>query len=720
MPDPTTTAPLTRTVAEGLRKDAGRAVVRLDPADLGALGLAIGDTVAVEGERRAVAKALPLHPDRRGQGLVQLDGVLRANARVGLGDAVALAPLAVPDAARVVLQPVAAGPSDQDLGDLGRRVDGLPVQPGDRLRVTLLGSRRLEFTVQQTRPAGPVLIAPRTKLRIADAPATEGDAAGRPRATYEDIGGLGGQVQRVRELIELPLRAPGTFARLGIAPPTGVLLSGPPGCGKTLLARTIAAEADAAFFAVSGPEVIRKHYGESEAELRRLFEQAAAKAPSIVFLDEIDALAPRRDASQGEVEKRVVATLLTLMDGMAPRQGVVVIAATNRPDAVDPALRRAGRFDREIAIPIPDRTGRREILAIHSRGMPLAEGVDLGRLAETTHGFVGADLEALCREAAMAALRRALPDFGLGRDTIPTDTLATLEVTRPDFQAALREVQPSATREVFTEVPDVRWDDVGGLAAPRARLMEAVEWPLRHADLFAAADLRPAKGILLAGPPGCGKTLLAQAAATESQVNFIAIKGAALLSKYVGESERKVREVFRKAREAAPCLVFFDEIDALAPTRRGRDDSGVAARVLAQLLTEIDGIEELRGVVVLAATNRRDLLDPALLRPGRFDEIIDVDVPDADARRAIFDVHLRRKPVTDAVDVGALVDATAGFSGAEIADACRQAALAALRAVLASAASAEAAPTADALAITPQHLADAVAHVRRTRHAGTG
>lgn len=697
------------TVAEAPRKDAGRGVVRIAPADLEALGVEIGDIVALEGDRRALAKALPLPPAARGRHHVQMDGVLRENAGVGVHGAVEVHPIEAPPARRVVLQPLDAALSDRDLDDLGRRIDGRPVQPGHRVRVALLGDAA-DFCVDTTRPRGPVRITPDTTLVVSEAPEAPDAAAGR--RTYEDIGGLGPQVRQVREMIELPLRAPGVFQRLGIDPPTGVLLSGPPGCGKTLLARTVAAETDAAFFSISGPEVVRKMYGESEAQLRQVFNEAADAAPSIVFLDEIDALAPRREAVEGDVEKRIVATLLTLMDGLEPREGVIVIAATNRPNAVDPALRRAGRFDREVAIPIPDREARREILEVHSRGMPLTEAVSLDARADTTHGFVGADLEALCREAAMAALRRMLPDFGLGRDRLSTARLRDIEVGPQDFDAAQREVQASALRAVFTEVPNVHWDDIGGLETVKARLQEAVEWPLRHAALFEAAQVRPARGVLLAGPPGTGKTMLARALATETEANFLSVKGPELVSKYVGASEQKVREIFRKAREAAPCVVFFDEIDALAPARGGASDSGVAERVLAQFLVEMDGLEALRDVVVVAATNRPDRLDPALLRPGRFDRTLEVPRPGPEARRDILAVHLRDKPTAPALALDALVPRTDGFSGADLAAVCRRAALRALRPVAHEADAGEAPADPDAIVLRPRHLEAAIDAVR--------
>jgi len=538
----------------------------------------------------------------------------------------------------------------------------------------------------------------------------------RMAVPYEDIGGLKPQMHRIREMIELPLRYPEVFERLGIDAPKGVLLHGPPGCGKTLIARAIAHETEAQFFAVSGPEIIHKFYGESEAHLRKVFEEATRQGPSIIFLDEIDAIAPRREQVAGEVEKRVVAQLLALMDGLNKRHNVIVIGATNIPNALDPALRRPGRFDREIAIPIPDRHGRLDILEIHSRGMPLKPDVDMSRLAEITHGFVGADLEALCREAAMICLRDILADLDFSLAKIPYERLARLEVRMDHFLTALREVEPSAIREVFVEVPNVRWSDVGGLARLKQRLVEAVEWPLRYAPLFEQAGVRPPKGILLSGPPGCGKTLLAKAIANESQVNFISVKGPALLSKYVGESERQVRDVFRKARQAAPCIIFFDELDALMPARGGAaSDTPVTDRVLSQFLAELDGIEELKGVLVLGATNRLDRLDPALLRPGRFDEVVEIPLPEEPERREIFEVHLRGKPVAPNLKLSGLAAKSGGFSGAQIASVCNLAALRAVRRAVALAGDSDTgkpppAPQAKAQ-IEPDDLAAALAEV---------
>jgi transitional endoplasmic reticulum ATPase len=666
-------------VTEALSKDAGRAFARMGPEDLEKLQVAIGDIMEVSGKRSTVCKAMPAYKEIRGQSRVQLDGLTRENAGAGLDELVTVRKTVCQPADRVVLAPTTIIPVDRDLKYIGSLLDGLPIQEGNRIRATLFGSRAADFKVESTSPKGPVLINPTTRLVIGKAREEEIIHA----VSYEDIGGLKPQLQRIREMIELPLRYPEVFKRLGIDAPKGVLLHGPPGCGKTLIARTIAHETEANFFSVSGPEVIHKFYGESEAHLRKIFDDATQKAPSIVFLDEIDAIAPKREKVVGDVEKRVVAQLLALMDGLTRRQNVIVIAATNIPNTLDPALRRPGRFDREIAIPIPDRDGRLGILEIHSRGMPLAQDVDMSHLAEITHGFVGADLEALCREAAMICLRRIMPDINFALASIPYEQLTKLEVHMDDFLDALREVEPSAIREVFVEVPDVRWEDVGGLGAGKDRLMEAVQWPLKYPHLFEKAGIRPPKGILVSGPPGCGKTLLAKAIANESSVNFISVKGPALLSQYVGESERGVREVFRKAKQAAPCIIFFDEIDALVPVRSASSwDSHVAERVLSQFLAELDGIEELKGVLVLGATNRLDMLDPAVLRPGRFDEVVEIPIPDESDRKEIFEIHLRNKPFERKIRLDDLVSRTEGFSGADIAGVCYKAALMALRRVV--------------------------------------
>jgi len=662
-------------VTEALGKDVGRAFARMGPEDLERLGASIGDIVEVSGKRKTVCKAMPAYKDLRGRSRVQLDGLSRENAGAGIDEFVQLEKTACQPAERVVLAPAGIVPRARDMSYIGSLLDGLPVREGDRVRATLFGSRTADFLVETTAPKGAVFINPTTRLVIGNAR----EEGGARDISYEDIGGLKPQLQRIREMIELPLRYPEVFERLGIDAPKGVLLHGPPGCGKTLIARAIAHETEAQFFSVSGPEVVHKFYGESEAHLRQIFEEASRKGPSIVFLDEIDAIAPQREKVVGDVEKRVVAQLLALMDGLNRRQNVIVIAATNIPGALDPALRRPGRFDREISIPIPDRRGRLEILEIHSRGMPLAGDVRMEHLAEITHGFVGADLEALCREAAMICLRRLMPAIDFAVTSIPYEQLAALEVHMGDFTEALREVEPSAIREVFVEVPDVRWEDVGGLAAIKRQLEEAVEWPIKYGHLFAQAKVRPPKGLLLSGPPGCGKTMLAKAVATESRVNFVSVKGPALLSMYVGESERAVREVFRKARQAAPCIVFFDEIDALLPGRGAASDSHVSDRVLSQFLAEFDGVEELTGVLVLGATNRRDILDPAVLRPGRFDGLVEIPLPEEADRQRIFEVHLRGKPLPDPPDLKDLAARTEGFSGADIASVCTRAALRAVR-----------------------------------------
>jgi len=688
-------------VTEALGKDLGLGLARIDPADMARLGIEIGDIVEVVGKRTTVAKAMPTYKEWRGQSRVQIDGLGRENARTGIDQVVEVRKASARPARTVVLAPVDITPSARDLKYIGSLLDGLAVIDGDRIRATLFGTRSADFKVTGTTPGGPVLIHPTTALEIrgTGGKGEKGDKDGGRTFSYEDVGGLKREIARIREIVELPLRYPEVFERLGIDPPKGVLLHGPPGCGKTLIARAVAHETDATFFCVNGPEIIHKFYGESEANLRKIFEEAAAKAPSIIFLDEIDCIAPRREKVVGDVEKRVVAQLLALMDGLSQRKNVVVIAATNIPNVLDPALRRPGRFDREIAIPIPDRSGRRGILEIHTRGMPLAEDVDLDHVAEITHGFVGADLEALCREAAMSALRRIMPQIDFATAEIPYEAIMKLTVHPRDFQEALREVEPSAIREVFVEVPETSWDDVGGLDEIKAALVEAVEWPIVHRDLFEQASVRPPRGILLSGPPGCGKTLLAKAIASITQVNFISVKGPQLLAMYVGESERAVREVFQKAKQAAPCILFFDEIDALVPTRgSGAADSHVTERVISQFLTEVDGVEELNGVLILGATNRPDILDPALLRPGRFDLVLKVPPPDLAGRRKIFEIGLRGKPVTGDICIEELAAASDGLTGADVQAVCKRAALDALRDVVVQNAAATAREAAGAAA----------------------
>jgi transitional endoplasmic reticulum ATPase len=698
-------------VAEALPKDVGRGIARLDPQDLARLGAEVGDVLLVTGERATAAKAMPAYSENRGQGLVQIDGIVRGNAKAGLDQRVTVAKSSHAPAAKIVMRPVnaaAAGPRDGDARYVGRLLDGLPLLAGDRVRALLFGSRFQDFEVVATQPReGCVIVHPQTQIVIE----AEGKAGGGKSAgiSYEDVGGLHKETRRVREMIELPLRYPQIFERLGIDAPKGVLLYGPPGTGKTLLARAVAHETEANFISVSGPEVIHKFYGESEAKLRGIFEQARKTAPCIIFLDELDAIAPKRENVQGDVEKRVVAQLLALMDGLETRGQVIVIGATNIPNVLDPALRRPGRFDREIEIGIPDAGARREILEIHTRGMPLADDVDLGRLAEITHGFVGADLQALCREAAMTTLRNVMPGIDLASKEIPYEVLVALKVTMAHFLSARGEVEASAVREVFVDVPNVSWDDVGGLDDIKRELHEAVEWPLKHAALLAHAGVSPSKGILLYGRPGSGKTLLAKAVGSQSGVNFISVKGPALLSKYVGESEKGIREVFKKARQAAPCILFFDEIDALAPTRTAESgDSHVAQRVISQLLTEMDGVEELKGVLVIAATNRKDMLDPALLRPGRFDLLIEMPTPDAGARAKIFEVCLKGKPLAKGVRLTDLAQRTEGATGADIDSICRRAAFLAVRDFLATHADEDAA----SLRITDEKLRAAIRDIR--------
>lgn len=668
-------------VAEALSKDVGRAVARLDPEDMRALGVSVGDVVSLSGKRATVCRAMPMHKDHRGRGCTQVDGLSRQNAGVGLDEKVEIRAIACRPATTVTLRGVGVSPAARDMQYIGSLLDGIPVVEGDTVRAAMFGSKTAEFKVEKTTPAGPVMIAPTTRLLVETAKSQE-PAPGAPtptsRMSYEDVGGLKGQLHRIREMIELPLRFPEVFDRLGIDPPKGVLLHGPPGCGKTLIARIIANETEASFFSVSGPEIIHKFYGESEAHLRKIWDEATRRAPSIIFLDEIDSIAPKRENTQGEVEKRVVAQLLALMDGLNKRQNVVVIAATNLPNNIDPALRRPGRFDREIAIPVPDRHGRRQILDIHSRGMPLACDVVLDHLADITHGCVGADLESLCREAAMACLRTIIQDIDFASRAIPYEVLSKLEVTQRHFLDAFAEIEPSAVREVFVDVPRVAWSDIGGHERVKRELVEAIEWPLKHAELFASAGVRPPKGILLAGPPGVGKTLLAKAAATQGHANFISVKGPELLSKFVGESERGMREIFRKARQAAPCVVFFDEIESLLP-RRGTGENPAGERVMSQFLTELDGVEDLRGVLVLGATNRLDMLDPALLRPGRFDRIIELGFPDLPAREEILRLHLRGKPVDPSVDVPRLAELSGEASGADLADIAARGAMSAVR-----------------------------------------
>jgi len=610
---------------------------------------------------------------------VRIDGFVRKNAGVSINEYVIVRKAKVRNATSITLAPVDMRLSvDEDfINFVKNRLMERTFVEGDTTLIMMLG-HPIQFNVTKTRPSGIVRMTYDTRLTILSEPTPE--ARGVPRTTYEDIGGLREEIQRIREMVELPMRHPEIFQRLGIDPPKGVLLYGPPGCGKTLLARAVANESEANFFSINGPEIMSKFYGESEARLREIFQQAEKNAPSIIFIDELDAIAPKREEVTGEVERRVVAQLLALMDGLSGRGNVIVIGATNRVNALDPALRRPGRFDREIEIGIPDKDGRYEILQIHTRGMPLAEDVDLKKLAEMTHGYTGADLAALCRETAMKALRRYLPEINLEEERIPPKILEKMEIRMEDFLNAFREITPTAMREVAVEVPTVRWEDVGDLEEVKQELKEAVEWPLKNPQAFKRMGIDPPKGILLYGPPGCGKTLLARAVATESEANFITIKGPEVFSKWVGESEKAIREVFRKARMSAPAIIFFDEIDSLVPRRGlGYADSGVTERVISQLLTEMDGIITLENVVVIAATNRPDIVDPAVLRPGRFDRLIYVPEPNEEGRYQIFKIHTKKMPLAKDVDLKYLARMTKGYSGADIKALCREAAMMALR-----------------------------------------
>jgi len=665
-------------VGEAVKKDMGRGLARIDPADMEQLHASVGDIIEITGKKRTAAKLMPSYKEERGKNKIQIDGVTRGNAQVSLDDTVTVKKTESSPADNVTLTPVTAVNLERDGKYIGNLLDGLPVLTGDRMRATLFGSRFADFIVQSTEPQGVVVINPTTLLKITEKKTSSG-VSERLKFSYEDIGGLGHEIQRIREMIELPLKHPEIFERLGIDAPKGVLLNGPPGCGKTLIARAVANETDAHFITVNGPEVIHKFYGESEAKLRKIFDEAQKKAPSIIFLDELDAIAPKREHVVGDVEKRVVAQLLALMDGLSNRGQVIVIAATNIPDVLDPALRRPGRFDREITLPIPDKHARHSILEIHSRGMPLSEDVDLSRLAEITHGFVGADIQALCREAAMHCLRKIIPTIDFGTSNIQYDTIMNLKVSMEHFLTALKEAEPSALREVFVEIPTVRWEDVGGLESVKQQIQEAVEWPLKYPELFDQANIHTPKGILLYGSPGTGKTLLAKAVANETKVNFISVKGPALISKYIGESERAIRDTFKKARQAAPCIIFFDELDVITPRRGGEGDSHVTERVIGQFLTEMDGIEELKDVLVLSATNRLDQIDPALLRAGRFDFLIEIPTPYTNTRLEIFQVHTKDKPLDTGIDLKTYAMETKGMTGADIELICKQAALMAIR-----------------------------------------
>jgi transitional endoplasmic reticulum ATPase len=666
-------------VEDARQRDVYRGIARIDQQTMRRLGISAGDVIEIVGKRNTAAIAWPAYSEDQNRETIRIDGFTRKNAGVAINELVVVRTAKVSNATTVVLAPIDMKLNvDEDFTNFVKnRLMERTFVEGDTTLVMMLG-HAIPFRVTKARPNGIVRISHGTSIQILAEPAPE--AKGVPRTTYEDIGGLHEEIQRIREMVELPLRHPELFQRLGIEPPKGVMLHGPPGCGKTLLARAVANESEANFYSINGPEIMSKFYGESEARLREMFTQAQKNAPSIIFIDELDAIAPKREEVTGEVERRVVAQLLALMDGLTGRGNLIVIGATNRPEALDPALRRPGRFDREIEIGVPDKTGRFEILQIHTRGMPLSKDVDLKKLAKMTHGYTGADLAALSRETAMKALRRYLPEINLEDERIPPKVLEKMDVRMEDFSNAYREITPTAMREVYIEVPTVRWTNIGGLEGVKEELREAVEWPLKNPEVFKRMGIRPPKGILLYGPPGCGKTLLSRAVATESEANFITIKGPEVFSKWVGESEKAIREVFRKARMASPAVIFFDEFDSLVPGRgMGYADSGVTERVISQLLTEMDGIISLEDVVIIAATNRPDIVDPAVLRPGRFDRLIYVPEPEKDSRLEIFKIYTKDMPLAKDVNLSQLALLTKKYSGADIEAICREAGLNALR-----------------------------------------
>ena len=656
-------------VLEAYTRDVGRGVARIDYDSMDTLNASTGDVIEIKGKRRTVAKCLPLYPSDEGKGIIRIDGLGRNNSGIAIGDTIAVRKIKAVAAEKVIVAPLEAIPPI-DERYLADALESVPLIKGDNVMVPYFGGR-LTFQVIGVTPAvDAVLVTQKTAFHIAEKGET---LRGVPQVTYEDIGGLTDEIKKVREMIELPLRHPEIFEKLGIEAPKGVLLYGPPGTGKTLLAKAVANESNAHFISISGPEIMSKFYGESEARLREIFKEAREKAPSIIFIDEIDSIAPKREEVTGEVERRVVSQMLSLMDGLEARGKVIVISATNRPNAIDPALRRPGRFDREIEIKVPDKRGRKDILAIHSRNMPLLDDVDIDRLSAVSHGYVGADLEYLCKEAAMKCLRRLLHVLNLEEEKIPAETLDKLIVNQEDFTKALREITPSGMREVFVENPDVKWEDVGGLEVVKRELQEAVEWPMKYPGLYDKLGHNMPRGILLHGPSGTGKTLLAKAVATQSEANFVSVRGPELLSKWVGESERGIREIFKRARQSAPCVIFFDEIDSIAPIRGAGGETAVTERVVSQLLTELDGMQNMHGVVVLAATNRADMIDPALLRPGRFDKIIQIPLPDKESRKNILKITAERIPIIDDVsdpqhvDFNRISEQTDGMSGADTA-----------------------------------------------------
>jgi len=656
-------------VLEAYTRDVGRGVARIDYDSMDTLNASTGDVIEIKGKRRTVAKCLPLYPSDEGKGIIRIDGLGRNNSGIAIGDTIAVRKIKALAAEKIVVAPLEAIPPI-DERYLADALESVPLIKGDNVMVPYFGGRLTFQVIGVTPAADAVLVTQKTVFHIAEKGET---LRGVPQVTYEDIGGINNEIKKVREMIELPLRHPEIFEKLGIEAPKGVLLYGPPGTGKTLLAKAVANESNAHFISISGPEIMSKFYGESEARLREIFKEAREKAPSIIFIDEIDSIAPKREEVTGEVERRVVSQMLSLMDGLEARGKVIVIAATNRPNAIDPALRRPGRFDREIEIKVPDKKGRKDILLIHTRNMPLADDVNIDKISAVSHGYVGADLEYLCKEAAMKCLRRLLPELNLEDEKIAAETLDKLIVNGEDYQKALIEVTPSGMREVFIENPDVSWDEIGGLVEVKRELQEAVEWPMKYPGLYEKLGHKMPRGILLHGPSGTGKTLLAKAVATESEANFVSVRGPELLSKWVGESERGIREIFRRARQASPCVIFFDEIDSIAPIRGVGGETAVTERVVSQLLTELDGMENMHGVVVLAATNRADMIDTALLRPGRFDKIIQIPMPDKESRKKILEINVKEIPADtdsqspDFVNIEKIADQTDGMSGADVA-----------------------------------------------------
>ena len=670
--------PIELKVAEALQNDVGRGLVRIDSKARKELDVSTGDIVELKGKRSTAALVWQAHPQDEGLNIIRMDGYLRQNTGVGLGDKITVKKAELKEAKKVTLaptQPMKYSPGFDQF--VKKKMVGRALNKGDTIFIGVFGTS-FPLIATQTAPAGIVLISENTELLLKEAP--EKEVAALTAISYEDIGGLKEEVQKIREMVELPLRHPELFERLGIEAPKGVLIYGPPGTGKTLLARAVASESEANFVHIGGPELVSKFVGESEERLRQIFKEAQENAPSIIFMDEIDAIAPKREEVTGEVERRMVSQLLTLMDGLKGRGQVIVIGATNRPNSIDPALRRPGRFDREIELGVPDRQGRNEILQIHMRSMPLAPDVNIGEIAGITHGYTGADISSLTKEAAMKVLRRILPKIDLAQEFIPQEILDNLQVTREDFFNALREIRPSALREVFIERPNIKWGDIGGLDSVKKELKEAVELPLKSPEVFAKFGIRPVKGVLLVGLPGTGKTMFAKAVATETEANFISIKGPEVLSKWVGESEKAIREIFRKARMSTPCVIFIDEIDSIAP-HRGTGDEGnkVTERVVDTFLTEMDGLTGLKNVVVIAATNRPDILDPALLRGGRFDRIIEIPPPEQKTREEIFRIHTKNMPTDKKVNIAELAEKTEGYTGADIENVCREAGMAAIR-----------------------------------------